>query len=198
MNIVKQRYQATVGYHDLQPGMTQLDIEVSRKEMPDGSFQLIAYPNKVSANFNEIHVDGDRELREEFLLHPDTDGKILFKDDPDYDRKKLRRSFMSTKDLSLDKDDDFVRRWAAMSYLTEDGLEFGSVHGRGHPHDGGTWGGINSLPLKKQMLDYIGNMDEQTRTDLKAVHGNPQFVADFLVWRNSLPAGERIQFVDLV
>jgi len=193
MNIKIKEYKATTGYADIVPGITPFEFQTHVEE--DTGITIFKPSNAYASNlFNEVQVSGDPDLRRSLLPEGDDGSSILFNDNPDYDALFFRRRNMGSKGLPLNVDDEFIRRWVALSSGDQEVIELGILYGREF-FGGGAWGGIEDIKVKKKMLPYISNMDQTTKDALKKVDNDAQWAADFIFWRNNLSG--RIKFKEV-
>lgn len=99
-------YRATVGYHDIGDGVKPL-VLLNILFNGDYMFDISHIPNKK----NEIQITGESQLRKDNLTKSSKGdvNKVLFLEDPNYNKLKLRKSFFITKDLPLEVGDEDVR-----------------------------------------------------------------------------------------
>lgn len=95
--------------------------------------------------------------------------------------KSIKDLWAETASLPDDVDETFVRRCQALLSSKEViSKDVGS--GEYHP-DGGNWGGIDKLSVKKKMLGYIANLPKGVRDELDATTSSEDFAALFVRWR---------------
>lgn len=193
--MIKKTYQASNGFHDLMPGKNELILTA----WFDDDGKMIAGPTgKEAISFNEIQISGDSDFRRSLLPDGADQDAILFLDDPNYKDKYIRLQTLAGKQIPEEHSKDFVARWVCLSLLDQETIERGEepeyccfTTERGH------WGGIKELSLKREMVDYIDNMDSETRDSLANATSSRDFARTFVNWRDGIDT-LRIQYKPLV
>lgn len=182
--MIDKRYRATTGYHDLQPGQTEFGFMV---RTTDEGRVIFTPKGPFTPQFNEIQIEGDPDLRRQFLPPNTNDSAILLLDNPDYNAFMIRRQTLATAQIPMEHSDDFVARWAALSNASEDMIRYG------HTPDtpvfatkAGSWGGIRELSVKKDMLQYIDGIPDDVLESLHESKSSRSFATRFINWRETL------------
>lgn len=189
--MIKKEYRATNGYHDITPGQTELKMSAWFDE--EGT--MVAGPTgKWPIAFNEVQISGDPDFRRSLVPDDQDDTDILLIDHPDYEKLFVRLQTMAGKQIPLNHSNDFVARWICLSLLDAETIERGTK-----PHYSflktkrGNWGGIKDLSLKRGMVQYIDDMDDETRGILANSSSSRDFARKFVTWREGID-GLRIKY----
>lgn len=166
-NIIRREYKATCGYHDYPPGQDELYL---LQKVTNGKVTLDFHP--IGNFFNEVQVEGDPELRREKLTG--SESEILFIDDPNYEKLKLRRTHWSTRNLPLTLSDEFVKAWALMSSYPA------SLIAKSNEIE--YIGDVNY----RMVLPHIKNIHWKTRERLANIKDDVEFIAEFVKVRDEL------------
>lgn len=132
------KYVAETGYHDVPPGVDVLTVTETKHN------DQVVFTSPVPARgFNEVQIEGSADMRRNQLTDP---SYILFLDDPDYDKLRLRRAYTLTKHTDLSVSDDDVKRLQSFVNNRHDGTVK-------HPH-GGVFPSITEDDLTR-VLTYV-------------------------------------------
>lgn len=180
----KRFYEATNGFHDLMPGQTTLKFSV----VHDDKGQLVGGPTgKRPIAFNEVQTAGDPDLRREYIPDNQDSADVLLMDNPDYDKLFIRHQTMAGLQIPLEHSNDFVARWVCLSLRDEESIQHGTGPIIKHfKTSRGNWGGIKELSLKREMVPYIDNMDDETRESLINASSSRDFARIFVNWRDGI------------
>jgi len=181
--MIEKFYEATCGYYDLSPGQTPFSFSV--KTTDEGV--TVFTPRNIPPHFNEIQIAGDPDIRRGVLSEGADESRILFLDDPDYQRLMIRKQTLATNQVPMEHDNHFVLRWLGLSNLPSAYIEHGIAPEMDKfISEAGNWGGIADLSLKKGMIPYISGIPEETRDQLDSAIDNATFTSVFVTWRDTI------------
>lgn len=112
-------YKATTGYHDVSPGI----LEYVAEEVSYNNNPFFKSP-PAGKLFNEIQTDGDATYRAADITA--VGGNVsdaLFMTDSDFDKKKLIRSHIITKDMPVSSSDNDIKLVQGLIIKDNDGTK---------------------------------------------------------------------------
>lgn len=189
--MIKKTYHATNGYHDLMPGQSDLKLSSWFNE---GGVMVAGPTGDRPIAFNEVQISGDPDYRRSLIPKNQDESGVLLIDHPDYDELFIRRQTKAGEQIPLGHSIDFVARWVCLSLLDAETIERGLEPEFSYfKTPKGNWGGIKDLSLKRDMVAYIDDMDDETRDNLVNASSSRAFASKFINWRDGID-GLRIKY----